>query len=142
MAVGLVYILTTTGAEFERAIALKRRGSQGDGAGALPEESYWEGRLPETSTLVGADLSGSVTVVFSDEKFSQFLVNDAARQRVLSWEGALRNLFPDTQIVRLSESVLDQWESRAGEYWFHDASKSHEFFGWISQQPTDSWSFI
>jgi len=142
MSHAVTYVLKIEGKLFNTSGELQPAATD-DELGLLSEtDSTWDGTLRNTTLLFNAELTGAVTIIWLATKYSVFLDRADVRIEVSDWENNLRRIFPKIRIVRLDELLLQEWEKRAGEFWFRNAGLAERFYDWITSQPRESWATI
>jgi hypothetical protein len=104
--------------------------------------TLWSGNIPSANTAATAELTGLVTVIWLSTKYSVFLADSEAAGRIVLWENVAFEPFQATSMARLDEALLEEWEKKAGEFWFRESVWCQRFWPWLMTQDQTSWNLL
>jgi hypothetical protein len=99
-----------------------------------------DGRLPCSEIEFLVELSGEITILWLPFRYSLLFNPNSDLERILEdWEGVLRSRVGTSQVIRLDEYLLDEWEASEEDDWFRHPNKIEAFLSWLRGQERLHW---
>jgi hypothetical protein len=142
MSYAVSYVLDVAGSVFNARFQQWPQASSAELAELESAGTLWSGNVPSANITATAELTGLVTLIWLSTKYSVFLADSETARRIALWEGVAFEPFHATNIARLDELLLEQWEASAGELWFREPVWCQRFWPWLMTQDPTSWKLL
>jgi hypothetical protein len=143
MSYGVMYCLFISGERFNSTLP---KGSAADAAELKAlrlHPTEFEFTWPEMHQSVAAQLTGDITLLWTDWRYSALVREDKrVIDEVAAWEQALKARFHRTKIYRLDEMLYDEFDASHGAAWYRDAGLIAKFEQWLRAREPLHWAVI
>jgi hypothetical protein len=115
------------------------------------DSDLWNGMFPNDDLEFLVDLTGEWTLCLLPHPYSTFFAASVPPadpkateilNRVQKWEGTLRSILPDADIIRVDDYLLDQWNSRFDYLLVRDPQAVLGFLAWLQAQDSNNWAHL
>lgn len=105
-----------------------------------PDRWHWEDFLACSSMPLTVNLSGLVTLLWIPLRFSRLLDDTAGEIAIVrQWERCLLETTRDTDIYRIDNLLIREWEAEYGFDWITNETLANAFLVWLESQDHLHW---
>jgi hypothetical protein len=143
MSNAVIYCLFVPGERFNARLPEGIRANSGELKSLKESGLEFEFRWPHAGEQIAAQLTGSVTLLWTMWRYAALLRGTKeVVDQLTAWEKSLKAMFPGVKIYRLIEILYDEFEADNGERWFDDTKLISKFEQWLQTQDPSDWGKI
>ena len=140
MGHNIEYVIKIPGAGFNELLDPRDKMTSAQIQSLKPEGTFLECKLEASKMQFLAEISPELTLISLPYHYALLFSDEYQKETeeiVEEWETTLKTVLPTVPIIRVSESLLNDWRATQPEQWLRDANKFEELHAWLEGQEDD-----